>query len=74
MKFKKKEDQSVHTSILLRRGNKKSKVGVREIMCEAETERMTIQRLPPPESITYTTTNPRHYCECQQDLADRSLI
>jgi hypothetical protein len=34
----KKEDQSVDTSILLRRGNKTK--------CEAETEGMTIQRLP----------------------------
>jgi hypothetical protein len=45
MKFKKKEDQSVETSIFLRRGNKIPMEGVTEKKCEAETERMTIQRL-----------------------------
>jgi hypothetical protein len=46
MKLKKKEDQSVVTSILLRRGNKIAIKGVTETMFGAETERMTIQRLP----------------------------
>jgi hypothetical protein len=46
MKLKKKEDQSVDTSILLRRGNKTPMEGVTETKCEAETEEMTIQRLP----------------------------
>jgi hypothetical protein len=46
MKLKKKEDQSVDTSILLRRGNKIPMEGVTETKCEAETEGMTIQRLP----------------------------
>jgi hypothetical protein len=50
MKLKKKEDQSVDTSILLRRGNKISM-----------------------EEVTWTTKT-RHYCGCQQELADRSLI
>jgi hypothetical protein len=36
----------VDTSILLRRGNKIPMEGVTEIKCEAETEGMTIQRLP----------------------------
>jgi hypothetical protein len=40
MKLKKMEDQSVDTSILLRRGNKIPMEGV------TETEGMTIQRLP----------------------------
>jgi hypothetical protein len=44
MKFK-KEDQSAETSILLRRGYKIPVVGVTEMKCGAETERMTIQRL-----------------------------
>jgi hypothetical protein len=47
MKLKKKEDQSVDTLILLRRGNKISMEGVTETKCGAETEGMTIQRLPP---------------------------
>jgi hypothetical protein len=46
MKLKKKEDQSVDTSILLRRGNKIPMEGVTEIKCRADTEGMTIQRLP----------------------------
>jgi hypothetical protein len=45
MKLKKKEDQSMDTSILLRRGNKISMEWVRETKCEAETEGMTIHRL-----------------------------
>jgi hypothetical protein len=45
-KLKKKEDQSVDTSILLRRGNKIPMEGVTETKCRAETEGRTIQRLP----------------------------
>ena len=39
----KKEDQSVDTSFLLKRGNKIPVEGVTETKCEAETEGMTIQ-------------------------------
>jgi hypothetical protein len=46
MKLKKKEDQSVDTSILLRRGNKIPMEGVTETKFRAETEGMTIQKLP----------------------------
>ena len=42
MKLKKKEDQSVDTSILLRRGNKIPMEG--DTKCGAETEGKTIQR------------------------------
>ena len=45
MKFK-KEDQSVYTSFLLRMGNKIPMEGITETKCGAETEGMTIQRLP----------------------------
>jgi hypothetical protein len=38
MKLKKKEDQSVDTLILLRRGNKVPMEGVTEKKCGAETE------------------------------------
>jgi hypothetical protein len=41
----KKEDQSVDTSFLLKRGNKIPVEGVTETMFRAETEGMTIQRL-----------------------------
>jgi hypothetical protein len=46
MKLKKKEDQSVDTLVLLKRGNETPMEGVTETKCEAETEGMTIQRLP----------------------------
>jgi hypothetical protein len=46
MKLKKKEDQSVDTLILLRRGNKIPMEGVTETKCGADPEGMTINRLP----------------------------
>jgi hypothetical protein len=46
MKFKKKEDQNLNTSILLRSWNKIPMEGVTETKCEAETEAMTILILP----------------------------
>jgi hypothetical protein len=45
VKLKKKEDQSVDTSILLRRGNKIPMEGVTETKFMANTEGMTIQKL-----------------------------
>jgi hypothetical protein len=48
MKFKKKKDQSVDTSLLLRMGSKIPMEGVTETKFVAETERRTIQRLPHP--------------------------
>jgi hypothetical protein len=52
MKLKKKEDQSVDTWILLRRGNKIHLEGVTKTKFAAEPEGMTIQRLPHPEIHT----------------------
>jgi hypothetical protein len=46
MKLKKKEDQSVDTLILLRRGNKIPMEGVTETKYGAKTEGTTNQRLP----------------------------
>jgi hypothetical protein len=46
MKLKKKEDQSVDTLLLLRRGNKIPMEGVTETKFRAETDGMIIQRLP----------------------------
>jgi hypothetical protein len=46
MKLKKMEDQSVDTSMLLRRWYKIPMEGVTEIIYGAETEGMTTQRLP----------------------------
>jgi hypothetical protein len=45
IKLKKKEDQSVDASLLLRRGNKILTGGNMEIKCGAETEGKAIQRL-----------------------------
>jgi hypothetical protein len=45
MKLKKKEDQSVDTSVFLRRENKISMEGVTETKCGTETEGKAIQRL-----------------------------
>jgi hypothetical protein len=64
MKLKKKEDQSVNTLILLRIWNKIPMEGVTETMWRAESEGMTN-----PSTIT----KPRHYCGCQQLLAERRL-
>jgi hypothetical protein len=46
MKLKKKEDQSVDTLFLLRKGNKIPMGGVTEKKCGVEPERKAIQRLP----------------------------
>jgi hypothetical protein len=46
MKLKKKKDQSVDTSFLLRMENKIPMEGVTETKCETETEGLTIQKLP----------------------------
>jgi hypothetical protein len=68
MKLKKKEDQSVITSLLLRMENKilkfPSKYGRKD---HPETA-------PPGKTIPYTTTKPRHYCIYQQCFAERTLM
>jgi hypothetical protein len=46
MKHKKKEDQNVGASVLLRRGNKILTEANTEKKCGAEPEGKTIQRLP----------------------------
>jgi hypothetical protein len=46
LKLNKKEDQNLHTLILLRRGNKIHMEGVTETKFSAETEGMTIQKVP----------------------------
>jgi hypothetical protein len=46
MKLKKKEDQSVDISIFLRGGNKMPMEGVTKTKFGAETEGMTLHRLP----------------------------
>ena len=46
MKLKKKDDQNVVASVLLRKGNKMLKEGNMETKCGAEIEGKAIQRLP----------------------------
>jgi hypothetical protein len=59
MKLEKKEDQTVDTSVLLRRGNKIPLEGVTETKCGAEAEGMTMQRL------SYLGIHPIYYHQTQ---------
>jgi hypothetical protein len=75
MKLKKKEDQCVDTSFLLRMGNKISMEGVTKF--RAETEGRTIQRLPHMgihPIISHQTQTllhmPARFCQQDPDIAD----
>ena len=68
------EDQSVDISILLRRGDKIPIEGATETKCGAETEGMTIQRLPHIGIHSIKNHQNQTLCGCQQELADRRLI
>jgi hypothetical protein len=73
-KIKRKEDQSVDTSFLLRIGNKILMKGVTEKKFRAKMKGLTIQRLHHPgiyPKISHQTI--RHYCICQQDFAEGIL-
>jgi hypothetical protein len=74
MKLKKKEDQGMDTSVLLRKENKILTKGDTETKCGTETEGKAIQRLLHLGFTPYTVTKSRHYCGYQEVLADRSLI
>ena len=74
MKLKKKEDQSVDTSFLHRRGSKILMEGVTETKLGAETEERTIQRLPHLGIHPIYNHQTQHYCGHQQELVVRSLI
>jgi hypothetical protein len=60
MMLKKKEDQSMDTSVLLRRGNKIPIGGDPETKCGAESKGKAIRDCPTWGSIPYTVTKPRH--------------
>ena len=69
MELKKKEDQRVDTSFLLKIGNKIPMEGVTDTKFEAKTKGWTIQRLPHLwVHIPYSGTKRSHYCICLQDL------
>jgi hypothetical protein len=74
MKLKRKEDQSVDTSFLLRMSNKIPMEGVTETKFRAETEGRTIQRLPHPGIHSIYHHQTQSLDRCQQEPADRSLI
>jgi hypothetical protein len=75
MKLKKKEVQSLVTSILLRKENKIPIKGVTETKCGTETDVMTTQRLPHLGICPiYNHQTETQLWICQQVLADRSLI
>jgi hypothetical protein len=74
MKLKKKEDQSVDTSFLLRRRNKIPMEGVTEAKFRAEPEGMTIQKLPHLGIHSINNHQTKTLGRCQQEPTDRSLI
>ena len=74
MKLKKKEDQSVDTSFLLRIGDKIPMEGVTETKFGAEPEGTTIQRLPSLGIHPINNYQTQSLGRCQQEPAGRSLI
>jgi hypothetical protein len=74
VKLKKKEDQSVDTSFLLRMGSKIPMEGVTETKFGAEPEETTIQRLPHLGIHPINNHQTQTLGRCQQDPADRRLI
>jgi hypothetical protein len=61
MKPKKKEDQIVDASVLLRRGNNIVTGGNMETKCGTETAERPSRGCPTWGSIPHTATKPRHY-------------
>ena len=74
MKLKKKENQSVDTLILLRRGNKIPMEGFTETKFGAEPEGMTNQRLLHLGIYPINNHQTQALGRCQQEPADRLLI
>jgi hypothetical protein len=74
MKVKKKEEQSLDTSFLLRIGNKTPMEGVTETKFGAEMEEKTIQRLPHPGIHPIYKHRTQALLYIQQDFADRTLV
>jgi hypothetical protein len=74
MKFKRKEDQSVDTSLLLRIGEKYPWKELQRQSLELRSMEGQSRDCTTWGSNPYTTTKSRHYCICQQDFADRTVI
>jgi hypothetical protein len=74
MKLHKKEDQSVGVSILLRRKSKYSQEQIWRLSVKQRLKERPRRDCPTWGSIPYTNTKPRHYFECQEVHAEKSLI
>jgi hypothetical protein len=75
MKSKKKEEQSVDASVLLRRGNKMLTGGSMETKCGSEMEGKAVQRLPYMWIYhIYSHQTQTLLSVPRKMLADRSLI
>jgi hypothetical protein len=72
VKLKKKKDQSVDTSSLLRIGNKIPMEEVTETKFGDEMEGRTIQRLPHPGKTQIQLHMPARFCRQDPDIADSS--
>jgi hypothetical protein len=70
----KKENQRVNAALLLKRGTKYSQEEISRRSVQQRLKERPSRDCSTWESILHTVTKSRHYCECQQDLADRSLI
>jgi hypothetical protein len=73
MKPKKKEDQNMNASVLLRRGNKIQEEIWRQRV-EQRLKKRPSRDCPTWGSILYPATKPGCYCGCWEVLADGNLI
>jgi hypothetical protein len=74
MKLKNKENQSVDTLVLLRKGIKIPMGGDRVTKFEQKLKKRSSIDCPTWGSISYILSKPKHYYGCQQVFADTSLI
>jgi hypothetical protein len=70
VKLKKKEDQSVDTKSFLEGGTKYPWEELQRQSVEQRVKDRPSRDCPTWGSIPYIVTKPRHYCGCQQVLAD----
>jgi hypothetical protein len=74
MKLKKKEDHSVDFMSFLEGGSKYPWEEIQRQSLEQKLKERSSSDCPIWGSVQYIVTKPRHYCGCQQVLADRILI
>jgi hypothetical protein len=73
-KYQKKENQNVNISVLLRREKIYSQEEILRQSVEQRLKQRPSRDCPTWRFIPYIKNKPRHYCECQEVLADKSLI